>query len=84
MHEAFTKEDAATFYSYFELPENTNGTAEQFYDWFASEDWSDIREELLEELEHEEEGIGAAPISVTYKDALQITKEDVLFGLYNA
>ena len=82
MHEAFTKEDAATFYSYFELPENTNGTAEQFYDWFASEDWSDIREELLEELEHEEEGIGADPITVMYNDALQITKEDVLFGLY--
>lgn len=82
MHEAFNKEDAKTFYSYFEIPENTKGTEEQFYDWIADEDWGDIRQEMLEQLQKEEAGISADPIEIMYEDALRITKEDVLFGLF--
>ena len=82
MHEAFLAEDAETFYSYFDVPENTIGNAEQFYDWIEKEDWAEIREQMIEQLKRAEAGVGANPIDIMYDGALRMTKEDILFGLF--
>lgn len=82
MHEAYMAEDKETFYSYFEIPENTSGDADAFYEWISSEDWSTIRMQILEELVKSENGLGMDPIGITYEDALRITKEKALLGLF--
>ena len=78
MHEAYMAEDQEAFYSYFEIPENTSGDADDFYEWMSSENWSDIRMQILGQLEKSEKGLGTDLIEIRHEDALRITKEKLL------
>lgn len=81
MNRAFVQGEMESFYEYFEIPENTIGSAETFYEWFDDEDWKDILSDIEESLKGIERGRGIEAIDIGYEDALILKEEKVLFGL---
>lgn len=83
MDEAYTQKDQEAFYDLFDIPKETNATAESFFHAVEEMDWSMLRTDLTYQAELTKEGLPTNPIAYAGTNFIRLENKSILFGLYH-
>lgn len=83
MNDAYNNSDANAFYALFEVPKETNGTAENFFDAVKDIDWTSLHHDLTNQVNLLQDHLPRNPIPYAGSDFIRLTSKPILFGLYD-